>query len=131
MLFPEGARKVLIPFLVSYVAGTLLGAAFPGMIPAGLKQTSAISITASVLTGIVLFFVLEKLVLWCHSHDKRCEVHGRAGPLILTGDAFRNFAGSVMISASFLSSLPHHFTSLCVCWPGLEQSPHSIMEDKL
>jgi zinc and cadmium transporter len=104
--FPEGIRKVLIPFLVSYAAGTLLGAAFLGMIPAGLKQATAITITASVLAGIVLFFALEKLVIWRHCHDNQCEVHGRAAPLILIGDAFHNFVDGVVISAAFLSSIP-------------------------
>ena len=38
LFFPERIRKVLVPCLISYATGTLLGAAFLGMIPAGLKQ---------------------------------------------------------------------------------------------
>ena len=38
LLFPESTRYRLGPNLVSYATGTLLGAAFLGMIPAGLKQ---------------------------------------------------------------------------------------------
>jgi zinc and cadmium transporter len=106
LFFPEGIRKVLVPCLVSYATGTLLGAAFLGMIPAGLKLAPAFMVTATVLAGIVLFFVLEKLVLWRHCHDSECEVHGRAGPLILVGDAFHNFVDGVVISAAFLTSFP-------------------------
>ena len=105
LFFPEGIRKVLVPCLVSYATGTLLGAAFLGMIPAGLKLAPAFMVTATVLAGIVLFFVLEKLVLWRHCHDSECEVHGRAGPLILVGDAFHNFVDGVVISAAFLTSI--------------------------
>lgn len=79
LLFPEGIRKFPVPCLISYATGTLLGAAFLGMIPAGLKLTPAFAITSMVLVGMALFFVLEKLLLWRHCHDRACEVHGCAG----------------------------------------------------
>ena len=106
LFLPETIRKVLVPSLVSYAAGTLLGAAFLGMIPTALKLANAITIMATLLFGMVLFFVLEKLVLWHHCHDNTCEVHGRAGPLILVGDAFHNFVDGVVIATAFLSSFP-------------------------
>ena len=106
LIFPEAIRKVLVPRLISYATGTLLGAAFLGMIPAGLSQAPAVAVMATVLAGMVLFFVLEKLVLWRHCHDGECEVHGRAGLLILIGDAFHNFVDGVVITAAFLTSIP-------------------------
>lgn len=106
LFFPEGIRKVLVPCLISYATGTLLGAAFLGMIPAGLKSAPAFALMEWVLAGMVLFFVLEKLVLWRHCHDGDCEVHGRAAPLILIGDAFHNFVDGVVIAAAFMTSVP-------------------------
>lgn len=106
LFFPEGIRKVFVPYLISYATGTLLAAAFLGMIPAGLKLAPVVAVTATVLAGMVLFFVLEKLVLWRHCHDSACEVHGRAAPLILIGDAFHNFVDGVVIAAAFLTSIP-------------------------
>jgi len=106
LLFPDGIRRTLVPCLISYATGTLLGAAFLGMIPAGLKQAPAVAVMATVLGGMVLFFVLEKLVLWRHCHDSECEVHGRAAPLILIGDAFHNFVDGAVIAAAFLTSIP-------------------------
>lgn len=104
--FPEGVRKVLVPCLISYATGTLLGAAFLGMIPAGLSQAPAKPVLAAVLVGIVAFFVLEKLVIWRHCHKADCEVHSYAAPLILIGDAFHNFVDGVVIAAAFLTSIP-------------------------
>lgn len=106
LVFPESIRKMLVPSLISYATGTLLGAAFLGMIPASLEQAPAIMVMASVLAGMVLFFVLEKFVLWRHCHEDECEMHGRAGPLILIGDAFHNFVDGVVIAAAFLTSIP-------------------------
>lgn len=106
LLFPDRVRRWLVPALVSYATGTLLAAAFLGMIPAALGQAPARAVTATILAGIVLFFVLEKLVLWRHCHDADCEMHGRPAPLILIGDAFHNFVDGVMIAAAFATSLP-------------------------
>ena len=106
LLFPDSIRRTLVPVLVSYATGTLLGAAFLGMIPAGLKHAPAPALMATVLAGMVLFFVLEKFVLWRHCHENQCEVHSRAGPLILIGDAFHNFVDGVVIAAAFLTSIP-------------------------
>lgn len=106
LLFPDAVRKALVPCLVSYATGTLLGAAFLGMIPAGLKQAPAVAVTGTVLAGIVLFFVLEKLVLWRHCHEADCKVHSGAAPLILIGDAVHNFVDGVVIAAAFLTSIP-------------------------
>ncbi len=111
LLFPDGIRKILVPCLVSYATGTLLGAAFLGMIPAGLKQAPAVTVTATVLAGMVLFFALEKLVLWRHCHQDECEAHGGAGPLILIGNAFHNFVDGVVIAAAFLTSIPLGITA--------------------
>lgn len=106
LIFQEGTRKILLPCLLSYATGTLLGAAFLGMIPNALKQTPALAISATVLAGIVIFFVLEKIIIWRHCHDAECEVHGAAGPLILIGDAFHNFIDGFVIAAAFLTSVP-------------------------
>jgi zinc and cadmium transporter len=105
LLFPGRSREVLVPSLISYATGTLLGAAFLGMIPAGLNQAPALAVTSTVLGGMVLFFVLEKLVLWRHCHDSDCATHGRAAPLILIGDAFHNFVDGFVIAAAFLTSM--------------------------
>jgi zinc and cadmium transporter len=68
-----------------------------------------------VLFGIILFFILEKLLIWYHCHNEKCEIHSAAPYLILFGDAFHNFLDGVVIAAGFLISVPFGIaTSLAV-----------------
>jgi len=106
LLFPDNARKRLLPCLLSYATGTLLGAAFLGMIPKSMQQAPPLNISITILAGIVIFFLLEKILLWRHCHDENCEVHNQTGPLILIGDAFHNFVDGLVITAAFFTSIP-------------------------
>jgi zinc and cadmium transporter len=106
LLLQEKIQKILIPCLVSYATGTLLTAALLGLAPHALEYSSAHSVLSTVLVGIILFFLLEKLVIWRHCHDVECDVHRAAGPMILIGDVFHNAIDGVVIAASFLSSIP-------------------------
>lgn len=56
----------------------------------------------SVLAGLILFFVLERFLIWRHCHcDGACEVHGAVGQLILLGDSLHNFIDGAVIAARF------------------------------
>jgi hypothetical protein len=61
LAFPDTLRNRLLPCLLSYATGTLLGAAFLGMLPTSLAHAPAQAISATVLAGLVVFFILEKL----------------------------------------------------------------------
>jgi len=106
LLFPAGIRQRLVPNLVSYATGTLLGAAFLGMIPAGLQKAVPFHFSLALLFGILLFFLLEKLVLWRHSHDEKGVAEPASAPLILIGDAFHNLVDGFVITSAFLISIP-------------------------
>jgi zinc and cadmium transporter len=106
LLFPEKIRQSIVPCLISYATGTLLGAAFLGLLPHAMSHAQPTPVLAVVLAGIIGFFVLEKIEVWRHCHDGECEVHGRAGALILVGDAFHNFVDGVTIAAAFIASIP-------------------------
>jgi zinc and cadmium transporter len=104
MVLPERATRWLVPHLISYAIGTLLGAALLGMIPHALETLNAGSAMITVLIGLVGFFVLESLVLWRHCHEHDCPVHGTSGILILVGDAFHNFVDGLVIASAFIAS---------------------------
>jgi zinc and cadmium transporter len=106
LVLPDSVRRPAMSSLVSYATGALLGAAFLAVIPEALEQAPAATVTAAVLAGIVLFFVLEKLILWRHCHDHGCETHRSSGVLIVLGDGFHNFADGILIAAAFLASVP-------------------------
>lgn len=99
-------RQRLVPHLVSYSVGTLLAAAFLGLLPKALDQAANTPVLSTALAGVVGFFVLEKWLLWRHCHEEACEVHAAAGTLILVGDAFHNFVDGFAIAAAFLVSVP-------------------------
>jgi zinc and cadmium transporter len=106
LLFPERIRQTLIPCLISYATGTLLGAAFLGLLRHALDIAPAASILSTVLAGILIFFLLEKIVIWRHCHNAECEKHAIAGPLLLVGDALHNFIDGIAIAAAFIASIP-------------------------
>jgi zinc and cadmium transporter len=106
LLFPDSVRTRLIPWLVSYAVGALLGVALLALLPEALGSLAPTRVFEAVLAGILLFFVLEKLVLWRHCHSDDCHVHGAAASLVLIGDAFHNFVDGVMIGSAVLTSLP-------------------------
>jgi len=95
-----------LPRLVSFSTGALLGAALLGMVPHAAEALPVSTVALVVLTGLILFFVLEKLLVWRHCHKHDCDVHATSGPLLLVGDAFHNFVDGVVIAGAFLSSTP-------------------------
>ncbi len=107
LAFPGSIRKTLLPGVLCFATGTLLGAAFLGMIPSGAASIPVRDMLEVVLAGIVGFFLLEKLLIWRHSHhDGARDGQTSAGALILIGDAFHNLVDGVVIAAAFLTSIP-------------------------
>jgi len=104
LLLPQRSQTTLVPPLVSYAVGTLLGVALLALLPEAISKAPAPRVFGTLLAGILLFFVLEKALLWRHCHSEHCEVHGSSGPLVLIGGAVHNFIDGAMIGASLMTS---------------------------
>jgi len=107
LLFKGSAQKKLVPILITFATGTLLGSAFLGLIPESLELLSAKPVLWTVLIGILFFFFLEKIIRVHHCHNMECHSHDdNLGKMIFIGDAFHNFIDGVIIAGAFLVSIP-------------------------
>jgi zinc and cadmium transporter len=105
LLCRKNRIRILSAALIPYSIGTLLSAAFFGMIPQALKRIPCERAFSLVLGGFLLFFMLEKFALWRHCHEEPCETHTRAGTLILIGDSIHNSVDGIAIAIAFTSSI--------------------------
>ena len=106
VMFPADVRRRLVPWLVSYAVGALLGVALLALLPEALTLLAPPAVFGTLLAGILLFFTLEKLVLLRHCHTDECQVHGATASLLFIGDAFHNFIDGAIICAAVMTSVP-------------------------
>jgi zinc and cadmium transporter len=114
LLLGERRRSAVLPHLVSFATGALLGAAFLGLVPHALESIGpggAHRVGLGLLLGILTFFLLEKFVLWRHCHDDPCEMHSpshaardaASARMILAGDSFHNVLDGVLVAAALMT----------------------------
>ncbi len=106
LVVPSRIRTKLVPWLVSYAVGALLGVALLELLPQALATLDARRVFGMLLFGIVTFFVLEKLAIWRHCHTDDCELHTSTAPIVLLGDAAHNFMDGAVIGAAAVTSVP-------------------------
>lgn len=103
------SHKVLI-FLMSISVGTMLGSVFIHFIPEILETGYTLTTAIYILIGFMTFFLVEKIIHW--HHNKKCEQesgHSHAyhlAPLNLIGDGIHNFMDGLVISGSYIVSIP-------------------------
>jgi zinc and cadmium transporter len=106
----EAGMHRLASLLVSFAVGALLGDAFIHLIPQTFtKDGTTLQPSLLVLAGMLLFFVVEKLLR--HEHGLLHRHHhpgGSARPELaavnILGDVIHNFIDGVLIAASYLVS---------------------------
>jgi zinc and cadmium transporter len=139
LLVPDATGRRLLPHFISYATGALLGAALLALLPDAIESVGpegAHGIGVALLVGLGIFFVIEKLVLWWHTHSNgrghehaghehaghehaghdhgghdhggHAHDHGRhaSGVLVIIGDSIHNALDGVLIASAFLTSFP-------------------------
>ncbi len=92
LLFSAAIRASLLAPLVSFAIGAMLGATFLGLLPEALAhpEPGARAVTVTVLFGLLVFFLLEKAVIWRHCHVDECDAHGSVSVAHDSGAAHHN-----------------------------------------
>jgi zinc and cadmium transporter len=78
LLLPEQTGLRMLPHFVSFATGALIGAALLGLLPEameGVGPGGAHEVGAAMVAGLGVFFIIEKLVLWRHSHSQERNGH--------------------------------------------------------
>jgi len=116
-------KKFLI-YLVSFSAGALFGGAFLHLLPEIIEEAGfTLQISFLILGGIVLFFVIEKVIHWNHCHISLSENHVHPFAIMnLVGDGVHNFLDGLIIAATYLISIPAGFaTTIAVAFHEIPQ----------
>jgi zinc and cadmium transporter len=96
----------ILPALVSFSTGALLGDVFLHMLPEMTEEGASSRSWLIVLGGILASFILEKFIHWHHCHVVECEEHHHPlGVMNLVGDFLHNAIDGVLIAGSFLVSV--------------------------
>lgn len=123
LLWRERLMERMSVYLMSFAAGTLLGAAFLDLLPEALEAgekagLEARSIAFYALLGFITFFVIEGILFHLHHHGHagheqiEAVTPRRSAPwLIVFGDSVHNFIDGIAITAAFLANVPLGITT--------------------
>ena len=104
LLISQKKLDQIILLLVSLSAGTLLGDSFLHLIPEAVeKSANNFIIWLWLLSGLLTFFILEKIIHWRHCHIITTGNHPHpVGMMNLIGDVLHNLTDGMIIAGSFL-----------------------------
>ena len=103
-----GIQRVIF-VTVSLAVGAMFGDAFIHLLPQSFRSAEGSTLSTSLyaLAGVLLFFLLEKFLLWRHEHIPHYGacIHP-VGYVNVVADGLHNFIDGLLIASSYLVSLP-------------------------
>lgn len=109
LIYKKSIRQAAVRFGLPFGAGTLLAAAFLGVLPEAVEGADIHTVATYSLGGFLGFFVLERLLGWFHHHENHHHesVDGVRSDkshqvLVVIGDTLHNAIDGVAIGAAFL-----------------------------
>lgn len=126
----SGTGRIDAEHLLSLAAGALMATSFMHLLPEAFEsQAAPKALFATLLVGLVFFFLLDKAELWHHGHEHHHTAPAAGGWAVLTGDSVHCFGDGILIASAFIADMrlgmvaalavlahevPHHIGDLVV-----------------
>lgn len=102
----ESTLRKYVFLFVSLAVGALLGDAFLHLIPEALEVFGSTTLVGfGIIAGVLLFFIIEKILHWHHHEFDEHNHVAPIGKMILISDGFHNFIDGLIIGASYMVSI--------------------------
>ncbi len=104
LVLRETTLRRILPMLVAFASGSLIGSAFFLMIPASIEGADNIrDVFLWLAIGFFVFLALEQLLQWHHCHRSPASHTRPISYMLLFADGLHNLIGGLSIGALFIS----------------------------